>query len=420
MIAIANEVAGKIYKQQAAFEEFFTGNEMIVPPCSQADNNLHYHSIIGTKLLYVDWEKTHGIQVPCPAGCNAVLSNVRTNFSKNKTLFPIFGWDGCPIWCIVMKLQCPSCRRKFYSNEGDALINMPACAANTYPVETNYALGKSLCHLNRHATETFVSIMVICGNGELCSKLLFNTLNRDYIQRIKSYYSMQKEATNGSTTTTPKCLDKDGEFIRQCPPMGDTIRDLYDDAASSSTNPWRLSDHDRHVREMQSVKCTGIFCQDHAYQVCKNYGKKLGAVAAWDVPTGTGEIASAALVRSTRTEDFAHAAQQMVKRKGWTTTVKHSDTWPNKKEFWQLICPGIEGRLGLFHYQQRIISTLRKKHVDYFQAVTDLLAALYVYCSEDYENRLSALKDGTLSRKGKKYSSEEMSDMKRSKIFRDR
>jgi len=85
-----------------------------------------------------------------------------------------------------------------------------------------------------------------------------------------------------------------------------------------------------------------------------------------------------------------------------------------------LICPDIEGRLGLFHCQQRIISTLRKKHVDYFQAVTDLLAALYVCCSEDYENLLSALKDGTLSRKGKKYSSEEMSDMKRSKIFRDR
>jgi len=84
-------------------------------------------------------------------------------------------------------------------------------------------------------------------------------------------------------------------------------------AASSSKNPWRLSDHDRHVREMQSVKCTGIFCQDHTFQVCKNYRKKLGAVAAWDVPTGTGEIASAVLVRSTRTEDFAHAAQQMAK-----------------------------------------------------------------------------------------------------------
>jgi len=98
--------------------------------------------------------------------------------------------------------------------------------------------------------------------------------------------------------------------------------------------------------------------------------------------------------------------------------VKYSDTWPNKKEFWTSVCPGIEGRLGLFHYQKRIISTLRKKHVDHNEAVTHLLAALYEYCSKDYEKLLSALKKGTMSRSGKRYSSDEISEMKRTSVFR--
>jgi len=74
----------------------------------------------------------------------------------------------------------------------------------------------------------------------------------------------------------------------------------------------------------------------------------------------------------------------------------------------------------LFHYQKRIISTLKKKHIDYNVAVTDLLAGLYVYHSEDYENLLVVLKNGSLSRSGKRYSLEDISDLKRSSTFRDR
>jgi len=108
-----------------------------------------------------------------------------------------------------------------------------------------------------------------------------------------------------------------------------------------------------------------------------------------------------------------------VKHPNWIATVKYSNTWPNKKEFWCLKCPGIKGRLGLFHFQKRIIGTLRKKHVGYLSAVTDLLAALCACCSEDYERLLTALKNGTLSRKGKKHSSKEIAGMKRSHVVRE-
>jgi len=418
MIAFATEVTDKIIRQKKEILfQHFNGIEMEVPGCDEGDNNPHYHSITGSKLLYVDWERTHGIQVSCPdSTCAGTLKSDRSNFSKNKTLFPIFGLDGSPVWCIVMSLLCPRCCRRFNANEADVLVNLPEHVADAYPVDSTYALGTYSCHLARAAADVFATIMVTYGNGELCSKLLYNAMNRDYIRKIKVYYSRAK---NKNSTTTPY-LEKDGTFIKQFPPLGHSIRDMYDAASSSEKNPWCISDHDRHIREIQSVGTNSICCQDHTFQVVKNYMKGLGAKAVWDAATGTGEIASAVLVPSTKTEDFAHAAQQLMRRPHFDPKVKYSDTWPNKKEFWQCISPGIEGRLGLFHFQKRIVSTLRKKHIDYNVAVTDLLASLYAYCEEDYEQLLVALKNGTLSRTGKKYSSDEISDMKRSSMFRER
>ena len=98
----------------------------------------------------------------------------------------------------------------------------------------------------------------------------------------------------------------------------------------------------------------------------------------------------------------------------------YSDTWPSKNTFWSILCPGIEGRLGLFHFEKRIISTLRKKHVDSYDAITDLLSSLYTYHAPDYEHLLNALKEGKMSSTGHRYSSSEIADLKSSRLFCDR
>jgi hypothetical protein len=201
------------------------------------------------------------------------------------------------------------------------------------------------------------------------------------------------------------------------------IRDVYNDASALNKNLWHVSDNERHTREIQSVKCnsdTGIIAQDHTFSIVKNYPATLGATACWDVATSTGEIACAVLVPTTKTIHLSHAAMQLAKRDGFSPKALYSDTWPNKKEYWESLFPGIEGRLGLFHYEKRIISTLRKKHIDYMDALTDLLSALYVYCPQDYERLLTALKEGTLSQSGKKYTSEEVAALRGTKLFRDR
>ena len=256
--------------------------------------------------------------------------------------------------------------------------------------------------------------MLTYGNGEMCSELLYRAINSTYVRKITDYLSYQKQ--HGVKNVMPY-VSKDGVYIKQYPPRGDTIRDMYNEATSSIHNRWGISDHDRHTREIQSVKCQGgIFAQDHTFAVIKNY-QSIGALAVWDVAIDTGEIATAVCVPTTQTIHFSHAAKALQKRCGFNPAATYSDTWPCKESYWSSLWPEIKGRLGLFHYEKRILRTIRKNHIDFHRAVTDLMYAAYEYEAADYERLLSALKDGTL---GKTHTIQEIAALKTTKNFRDR
>lgn len=139
----------------------------------------------------------------------------------------------------------------------------------------------------------------------------------------------------------------------------------------------------------------------------------------WDATTETGEIAVAVLVPSTKTSDLTHAATRLSCRGNFNPTAMYSDTWPCKSLHWELIFGReLTGRLGLFHFLQRIIKTMRKRHLDYFQAINLLLDAVYFHCPQDYEDLLRVLKDGSYS--GKKHTDGEILELKLTKYFRQR
>ena len=80
-------------------------------------------------------------------------------------------------------------------------------------------------------------------------------------------------------STSQKAQDypeKDGEWLTRYPPLGETIRKTYLEAANSIWNPWRISDKDRHTRQTPAVKCETSFAQDHiahaAQQLCRHKG----------------------------------------------------------------------------------------------------------------------------------------------------
>ena len=252
MIAFADVVSKQINQRKDFFRHHFVGLTMTVPVIDDCTEP-NYHSIMGQRLLLVDWTR-YGITVPCPdATCAGNLANDRTNYSKNKTLFPIFGLDGPPAWCIVMSMVCSCCKRRFDANSADVLVAIPPHAANQYPVDTKYALTTKNSHLAYTATEVFDSVMLTYGNGELCSTLLYGAINKDYLKRITSYYSVcnnKRIGSVGAALAFKPYVSKDGTFIKQYPPHGDTIRECYDEAANSSLNHWGISDHDRHTREI--------------------------------------------------------------------------------------------------------------------------------------------------------------------------
>jgi len=66
------------------------------------------------------------------------------------------------------------------------------------------------------------------------------------------------------------------------------------------------------------------------------------------------------------------------------------------------------------------LKTLRKKHIDYLDAVGDLLFSVCAYDEEDYEKLLVAMKTGSLSATGSPMSEQQIDDLKGTKQFRDR
>ena len=265
-------------------------------------------------------------------------------------------------------------------------------------------------------------LMITHGNGDLVSDLIYAAINRDYRDRVTNYMSFC-DSTHQRAHDYP---EKDGEWLTRFPPLGETIRKAYLEASQSTWNPWRLSDKDRHTREIQAVKCSTSFAQDHTYQVVKNYPKRIQAEALFDCCNEHGEVLLAVLVKSTETKHFSHAATQLAKRPGFRPSIMYSDTFPHKKGYWEeLLGKGkegnnVQGRLGLFHFIRRITKTMRPSHIDYGDAMRDLLDCLYEYDDGDFGRLVTALKNGEMSATGEKYSDKGIAEMRQTKTFRQR
>jgi len=151
--------------------DYFDGLTITVPDTKEIMSP-QYHSIVGQKLLYVDWIKMFGLEVQCPWCPTGALVNDRTNFSKNKMLFPIFDIDGPPSWPMVQSMVCRGCRVRTYANTDTVICQLLAYARTSYPVEPKFALSNKNCHIGRTATQAFDLLMPTYGNGDLCSRLL--------------------------------------------------------------------------------------------------------------------------------------------------------------------------------------------------------------------------------------------------------
>ena len=105
------------------------------------------------------------------------------------------------------------------------------------------------------------------------------------------------------------------------------------------------------------------------------------------------------------------------RRPNFNPTAMHTDTWPCKSVCWDLLfgC-SLTGRLGSFHFLQRIAKTSRKKHINCFRALNLPLDVMCFHNQLDCKDPLHVLKDGSHS--GAKLSDNDILELKLTKCFR--
>ncbi len=397
---------------------FFNGITLSVPERAADPTNPLLHALQGQKLLVVDWELFFPqVRLQCPNCKCGTLKRHTTTWADNGTIFPIFTLHGAPMCALVQQYKCGGeggCRNTIRANEGRLLNTLPPFMSQLYPVEPIFAASKKQ-HISRSATQVLRRLMVTYSGGDQFSRMLFETIHDDYVSKTLNFLSECQLANKTGVEYLP-----DKEIYRSIyPPQGDTIRKDYNEAAKSTLHPYSVSDHDRYTLEIQAVGCSGTMAEDHTFQVTKNYmrGKDgTDAQASWAACNESGEIGSAGFVKTTKMEEAAHYAEQLIRRPHWNPTGVYSDRCPKLSHFWRLLLgPVFVGVLGLFHFIQRITRTLRTHHIDHSASVGDLLDCIYEYDDEDYDKLVIALQKGKL---GEVRTAEEIKP--HTKEFRDR
>jgi hypothetical protein len=381
----------------------------------------HYHSIEGQTIFFVAWELTFpGIKLKCTKPCcNGELGHDRFDFTKNRSLFPIIDQSGNVSWACVMQYKCTVCEARVSGNDGTLLSSLPAPIRDAYPVHPKYATTKfGKYHLSMEMSDDLEDCMLTYSNAEYVSKKMYKRQNKEYLKRIQSY--MDWCYCRHWDYTQHRSYPKVEDWSTQYPPTGDSLRKLYNEAKRSSLTETELSDHMRHTQEIQSVGCRLSSASDHTVDVTRNYNLP-GAKDCFDVSVETGEIATVVLVESTKIQQAAHAIEVLSRRKNFTPKLHYTDICPHNDDFFhQIFGAAVILRLGLFHFVQRFIKTLRDSHIDYWAAIVKLKKCIYEYDKTDEANLLLTLETGTMAKDGHRYSPEEIHKLKHSPKWKRR
>ena len=414
-------------KAMNAYHQFFRPGELsfCVPPDTTHSNSLpgsYYSSIEGKSVYYVDWKLAFpNLPLPCPlcksndAGptLGPTLVHDRTNFSKNRLLFPLWNKSGLPSWCIVMHYKCEKCQSRFQGNDGRILANLPEYASGSYPVLPRYASGTF--HLHQDLTDDLESVMRTYGNAKMFSESMYKKIGTHYTRRVQAYLSKNPSLPFLSFQDFSSGIT---------PPTDTSIRQAFTEGEYSPLTPYGYSPFSRYEREMQGVKVEEgeNIAFDWTFQAIKNYNLP-GAKAIFTGNKGsTKEIITLAIVKSTATKEVAHLlTQSLQKRSVFKPTVLYTDTCPNGDSFWRAIFGiSLATKLGLFHLLHQIFDTLDPKCEAYWKGLIKLKNCVYTYHESDESALIASLKDGSFSQRGEKLSDLEIRDLRHSSRWKQR
>lgn len=305
----------------------------------------------------------------------------RYEFSSNRRAMPLFGMDGSVDWVVYMLYNCndSTCSiANISAIDARLLASIPLGMRRCYPVDPRYAQSSSF-HLSNSLTQWLRATTITYLSADMFARTLLEMISSRYIQSVEEYVELCRHG-NVAIEPYPSLNDWMGRY----PPNGSTLRDLLSGAETSALNSTGVSDYDRHRRELQSVKSETCFSFDHCAATAKCF-KSRGIKYTFNVTNEVGEVMSCLAVGSTKTAEYAHAMEQLVRRRGFDPKAYYSDIFPSGSAFWELLLgKEVSGRLGLFHFVQRIVRTLRDNHELFYQAIQELKKCLYQYVPSDF------------------------------------
>lgn len=383
----------------------------------------HYHSLVGESFIYLDWKliapqekllcyscKSCGVKdVDCE------LTNLKTNFSHAKSLFPVWSASGRPIPAVLMKYKCKRCNTTYRANDGRLLTLLPSHIRDIYPVTPRYATPGGTFHLSCDLSVDLEENMMTYANADVVSKRLYKKMNASYVRKVSSYLSQP---------ATQNFLSEEDFTNGLFPPSGETLRNLYDEVVRVPLSDYGFSEFSRFTREIQSVEISelDLAAIDWTFQVVKNYILPGGKAACLMNKSSTKEIATYAIVSSVAVSQISHLlTQSILKRKKFKPFGLYADTTPNNKTYWKrLFGEDLLVLLGLFHLMQRVTDTLDTKCLLYWRAMVALRACFYSYFDEDFSLLINALKNGQFSQNGERLNDEDLRRLRESKRWKQR
>ena len=90
------------------------------------------------------------------------------------------------------------------------------------------------------------------------------------------------------------------QFIKKYPPSGDTQREHYAQANSSTWNKWKISDKMKDTREIMGVVFEEKTVPNFTFQVARCYPKNLKIKAAWMNACEVGQIGAPVMTTGTK------------------------------------------------------------------------------------------------------------------------
>jgi hypothetical protein len=355
-------------------------------------------------------------------GCGGILVHDRSNFSKNKKLFPVFTTGGIVMWGSFMIYKCLKCHSTFNGNDGCFLSRLDDDVAAAYPVEPRYALANYRFHLSTDLTNDLRSTLLSNGSGDSFSAKLHHYQGNRFTNLVKTYASKAQRSRLGGgepCNWTIKFSEWNGKFA----PSGSQIRSYYLDGENSPLTSYQFSQYDRYKRELQQVgKDMSMMSAavDWTFQVLKTYVSLPGAKACFTFKVSDGQMAGLAIVPSTALSQISHFLIQLVSRRRIQVQVLYTDLWPTGEVFWKNIFgAGMTGCLGMFHAMKRITDTFRKSvDGDVLQeAMNEFKRCFYSIDATDLSNLYGALKNGSMSQKGHRYTDDEVEQLEKSRFW---